>query len=101
MRNLLFADDCEPAIIDLSPYWRPASYAIALTVVDAVLWYGGSTELLGELTQLDECRQMIARGLIFRLAIDGLFAVEHPGARQRYCGTDAVCAMIPWPEKCL
>lgn len=36
--NLLFADDGEPAIIDLSPYWRPASYAMALTVVDAMLW---------------------------------------------------------------
>lgn len=41
--------------------------------------YGGSTGLFGELTQFDECRQMIARALIFRPAIDGLFAVDDPG----------------------
>jgi uncharacterized protein (TIGR02569 family) len=78
--NVLFADDCEPAVIDLSPYWRPLSYAMALTVVDAVLWYGGSMDLLGELTEVEDRNQMVARALIFRLAIDGLFALEHPGA---------------------
>lgn len=78
--NILFADGCEPAVIDLSPYWRPVSYAMALTVVDAVLWYGGSLDLLGELSGLADARQMVARALIFRLAIDGLFALDDPGA---------------------
>lgn len=78
--NILFAEDCEPAVIDLSPYWRPASYAVALTIVDAVLWYGGSVDLLSELRQFDDPQQMVARALIFRLAIDGLFAMADPGA---------------------
>jgi uncharacterized protein (TIGR02569 family) len=77
--NVLFADALEPAVIDFSPYFRPASYAIALTVVDAVLWHGGSLELLAELAHLDDGRQMVARALIFRLAIDGLFAWDEPG----------------------
>jgi uncharacterized protein (TIGR02569 family) len=77
--NVLFADDCEPAVIDLSPYWRPASYAMTLTVVDAVLWYGASVELLNELAHIDDRRQMVARSLVFRLAIDGLFALDDPG----------------------
>lgn len=78
--NVLFAEGGEPAVIDLSPYWRPASYAMALTVVDATLWYGGSIDLVNELAHCDEARQMVARALIFRLAIDGLFALDAPGA---------------------
>lgn len=78
--NVLFADDCEPAVIDLSPYWRPARYAMALTIVDAVLWYGGSIDLLNALAHFDDARPMVARALIFRLAIDGLFALGDPGA---------------------
>lgn len=78
--NILFAEGCEPAVIDLSLYWRPASYALALTVVDALLWYGGSLDLLAELTHHADARQMVARALMFRLAIDGLFALDDPGA---------------------
>lgn len=78
--NVLFAEECEPAVIDISPYWRPASYAMALTIVDAALWYGGSVDLLKELASVDDARQMVARALIFRLAVDGLFAVDSPGA---------------------
>lgn len=78
--NVLFDEGSDPAVIDFSPYWRPAGYASALTVVDAVLWYGGSLDLLGELTHVDDAQQMVARALIFRLAIDGLFALENPGA---------------------
>jgi len=77
--NILFAEDCEPAVIDLSPYWRPASYAMALTIVDAVLWYGGSLDLLAELSRFDDARQLVARALTFRLAIEGLFALDDPG----------------------
>jgi uncharacterized protein (TIGR02569 family) len=78
--NLLFAEGCEPAVIDLSPYWRPASYAMALTIVDAVLWYGGSLDLLEELVHIEDHQQMVARALIFRLTVDGLFALDDPGA---------------------
>jgi uncharacterized protein (TIGR02569 family) len=78
--NVLFADGCEPAVIDLSPYWRPARYAIALTIVDAVLWYGGSLDLLDELRHFEDRKHLVARALIFRLAIDGLFALDQPGA---------------------
>lgn len=77
--NVLFADGCAPAVIDLSPYWRPASYAMALTIVDAVLWYGASLDLLGELRHFEDGRHLVARALVFRLAIDGLFALEDPG----------------------
>jgi uncharacterized protein (TIGR02569 family) len=78
--NVLFADGCEPAVIDLSPYWRPAGYAIALTIVDAVLWYGGSLDLLGELRHFEDRRDLVARALVFRLAIDGLFGLDEPGS---------------------
>jgi hypothetical protein len=38
--NVLFADGLPPAVIDLSPYWRPSAYASAIVAVDAVLWHG-------------------------------------------------------------
>lgn len=78
--NILFAEGCEPAVIDLSPYWRPATYAVALTIVDAVLWYGGSMDLINEVRHFEDAQQMVTRALMFRLAVDGLFAVDDPGA---------------------
>jgi uncharacterized protein (TIGR02569 family) len=46
--NVLFADGRLPAVIDLTPYWRPAAFAAAVVVVDAVVWGGGDWSLLRE-----------------------------------------------------
>ena len=35
--NVLFSDREDPAVIDFSPYWRPADYAVALVVGDAIV----------------------------------------------------------------
>lgn len=40
--NVLFAADAPPAIIDFSPYWRPAGYADAIVAVDGLLWFGAA-----------------------------------------------------------
>jgi len=36
--NVLFAEHLPPAIIDLSPYWRPTSFASAIVIADALVW---------------------------------------------------------------
>jgi uncharacterized protein (TIGR02569 family) len=70
--NLLYADDLPPAVIDFSPYWRPAGYATAMTIVDAVLWYGADVGLTSQASHVLELDQLLLRGLIFRLTLDGL-----------------------------
>jgi uncharacterized protein (TIGR02569 family) len=60
--NVLFADGLPPAVIDFSPYWRPAAYASAIVVVDAVAWYGADPALLATLDP-----QLLIRAVLFRL----------------------------------
>ena len=44
--NVLFHPDLPPAIIDLSPYWRPALFATAIVVIDAMIWEGADRSVL-------------------------------------------------------
>lgn len=71
--NVLFVDGRPPAVIDVSPYWRPAAYAEAIVVVDALDWYGADTSILDLVAATPEIDQLMARAEIFRLAIlDGV-----------------------------
>src|SRR3954469_21064543 len=69
--NVLLADDLPPAVIDVSPYWRPAAYADAVIVIDALLWWRTDTSLLDRArpSKLTETswRSLLARALIFRV----------------------------------
>jgi uncharacterized protein (TIGR02569 family) len=60
--NVLFADGLAPAVIDLTPYWRPAAFAEAVVVVDAIVWGSGDWSLL---RRVDE--QLVLRALLRRL----------------------------------
>lgn len=44
--NVLFADGLLPAVIDISPYWRPVGFAHAVVVADAVCWRNADPEAL-------------------------------------------------------
>ncbi len=80
--NLLFAAGQPPAVIDFSPYWRPAGYAVALTIVDAILWYGEGVGLISRAAHLPDLDPLLLRGLLFRLTLDGLlFRDPAPGVR--------------------
>jgi uncharacterized protein (TIGR02569 family) len=70
--NVLFADGLPPAVIDLSPYWRPAAYASAIVVVDAVLWHGAGVELLSMAADERDGGQLLVRALLFRLLTEGV-----------------------------
>ena len=65
--NVLFAADLPPAIIDLSPYWRPARYASAIVLADAVLWHGAHVKLLTAVGDGEQGGQLLIRALLFRL----------------------------------
>jgi uncharacterized protein (TIGR02569 family) len=73
--NVLFADSLPPAVIDFSPYWRPAGYASAIVVADAVAWYGARPSLLATVD-----RQLLIRAVLFRL----LCAADLEAARREF-----------------
>lgn len=78
--NVLFEDDLAPAIIDLSPMWRPVEFAEAVVVSDGLTNHGQGVELI-HLYGTDELRlQILLRALYWRLVT---FAIQ----------TD-----IPWME---
>ena len=62
--NVLLADDEEPAVIDVSPYWRPPSYAEGVLVADALCWHGATPDLLDD---LGVSVPAVARAMLFRL----------------------------------
>lgn len=65
--NVLFADPLAPAIIDFTPYWRPASFASAVVVADAIGWHAAPPDLTEVLSRKDDPRSMLARAGLFRL----------------------------------
>jgi len=77
--NVLFAEDpaTPPAVIDVTPYWRPAGLASAIVVADAMVWRGAEPgPLLGACGQVAEFPQLFVRALIYRLVTSILFGAD-------------------------
>jgi len=68
--NVLFAEGLPPAIIDLSPYWRPAPFAAAVVVADALVWEGADAALMAQIGDTDHFEQYLVRALIYRAITD-------------------------------
>jgi uncharacterized protein (TIGR02569 family) len=84
--NVLFADDLPPAVIDLSPYWRPTAFATAIVVADALVWEGADESLLDAVADVDDIGQVLIRALIYRLvaAAYGGFEEDEAVIERRY-----------------
>lgn len=67
--NVLFAADLPPAVIDISPFWRPAAYAQAIIVVDALDWCDADESILEWVEDIPEIYQLMVRAEIFRIAV--------------------------------
>ena len=78
--NVLFDDRVPPAIIDLSPYWRPVGYASAIVIADALVWEGADAGILRAVGHIGELGQYLLRALIFRLVSDRLLNDGEPAA---------------------
>lgn len=72
--NVLFAGSAPPAIVDITPYWRPANWSAAVVVVDAICWGGATTELVAACADRDDWPEMLRRALLFRLGV----SLGHP-----------------------
>jgi len=92
--NVLFADGEPPAVIDFSPYWRPAELALAVAAVDALMWSGADPAILGPLagqaeTGPGDFGQLLARALVYRLVTEVIARRHDPaglGAVTRAAG---------------
>ncbi len=77
--TVLFAGAAAPGIRDIVPYWRPAPWAAAVVVVDAISWGGADEGLIERWGVLPEWPQMLLRAMIFRLAVHALHDRATPG----------------------
>ncbi|WP_045823608.1 TIGR02569 family protein [Williamsia herbipolensis] len=78
--TVLFAGAAAPGITDLVPYWRPAPWAAAVVVVDALAWGGADEDLVSRWADQPEWPQMMLRALMFRLAVHALHPRSSSGA---------------------
>jgi uncharacterized protein (TIGR02569 family) len=70
--NILYAENLAPAIIDISPYWRPAGYAIAMMLADGIAWEGSEVSILARVHEEPNIGQLLLRAVLFRLTISAL-----------------------------
>lgn len=70
--NVLFAPGEAPAVIDLSPYWRPPSYATGIVLADALAWGNAETEWARKHLPDADALQSFVRALVFRIVTDHL-----------------------------
>jgi hypothetical protein len=55
-------------VIDWPPYWRPAPWALAVAVVDALCWYDAGPDVVRRWSHLPDWGQLLLRALIYRIA---------------------------------
>lgn len=65
--NILFEDELPPAVIDFSPYYRPAGFASAITIIDSLVWQGMSFDKISLFKNIEELNQLLIRALIRRI----------------------------------
>ncbi len=78
--NVLLHRSLPPAVIDVSPYWRPAEFGSAIVVADALVWEGADRSLLRVVRDVPDFGQYLVRALICRLVTDSLFTAGSPPA---------------------
>jgi hypothetical protein len=64
--NVLLLEGLPPAVIDMSCYWRPPSWALAIVAADALAWHDAGPEVVGLLPGPQPVT-MLARATLYRL----------------------------------
>jgi uncharacterized protein (TIGR02569 family) len=88
--NVLFHEELPPAVIDISPQWRPKRFADAIAVVDAIGWFGARRDAIVALRD-DIGVQLAIRAALFRL---GSAVVLFDGDEERLAGEVAAYERI-------
>jgi uncharacterized protein (TIGR02569 family) len=92
--TVLFAGAAPPGIIDITPYWRPPSWAAGVVVVDALAWGEADDGLIERWDALPEWPQMLLRALIFRLAVHALHPRSTAAALAGLARTAALIRLV-------
>ena len=87
--NVLLAEGLPPAVIDMSCYWRPPSWALAVIAADALAWHGCGQEVL-TLIPGPAPVPTVARAALYRLVTtDRHASTLTDSERQRYLARNA------------
>jgi uncharacterized protein (TIGR02569 family) len=70
--NVLFDSDLPPAVIDLTLYWRPVEYSVAIIAIDAVCFEGAPLSLLETISPNQAFPHYLIRAALFRIVTDHL-----------------------------
>jgi uncharacterized protein (TIGR02569 family) len=65
--NILFDSELAPAIIDFCPYWRPASFSIAVAIIDWIVWENADILIIDLYKKDKGFDQLLLRALIRRI----------------------------------
>ncbi|MFH1252966.1 MAG: hypothetical protein V1664_01385 [Candidatus Uhrbacteria bacterium] len=65
--QILFHNTLPPAVIDMTPYFRPADYPIADMIIEAVVWNGADLSILDLGKNIKDFDQLLLRALVFRI----------------------------------
>jgi uncharacterized protein (TIGR02569 family) len=92
--TVLFAGAAAPGITDITPYWRPASWAAGVVVVDALSWGDSDDGLVERWDALPEWPQILLRALMFRLAVHALHPLSSNETFPGLLRTSALVRMV-------
>lgn len=70
--NVLFDPVGPPAVLDLTPYWRPVPYGAAIVAVDGVEYQLAPLSLLASIDPSPDLPQYVVRALLFRMIAEVL-----------------------------
>ena len=87
--NVLLDARGTPVVIDVAPYWRPALWAEAVCVLDAVLWHGADPAAIAHWAD-GARRQAMLRAALFRLLSDEPVLAGADGSAAAYA-----CVLAP------
>lgn len=66
--NILFSKELPPAVIDYALYWRPAGFAKAIMIVDAIAWEGADVSIISFLQDREEnYEELFLRAILRRI----------------------------------
>lgn len=94
--NVLYHDSLPPAVIDFAPYWRPAGFATAIVVADALVWEGAHPRILEAVSHVDDFGQYLIRALIFRMVTElllGRSLIDRAGRDPHRHAVELACAL--------
>lgn len=83
--NVLFAPQLPPAVIDISPYFRPADFSIAIMVIDALVYEGADISILNLCQGFKDFDQLLMRALARRI-LEYIGHQNHPERINDYTG---------------